>query len=423
MLRSLARVLALPDPEIRLVWALALAIALGVTAVVPILPLYARELGADVRFVGYMMAAFMAARLPMQALAGAASDRFGRRALMGVGLGLYAAASLAFPLVTDKSWLLALRAVEGAAAACFMPAALAYVADRMPEARRARAVSALAVAENVGLLLGPVFGGVLAAALGLKAPFFVLGAVCFLGTWGVWRLQAPVASRPLRGSGSLAAPDPSHRAGTGPLRLPPAKAPALPRWRPRPVLPARLEAAIASRALTSGFAMGLYETVWPIYMLDRGATAWEISLSWTLFAVPPIALAGASARAVERWGPLLPAALGGAFSALIIVSYDLAPAPWTILTLSTVEALGFAFAYPAYNALLIRLAPEASRGRVIGRSGAFWTAGALLGAFACPWLYQIDPTACFVVTGGAVALGVAGLFAGVRSEKMHDKTF
>jgi MFS family permease len=375
-----------PGPE-GLVWWLTALASIGVTSVIPLFPLYASEQGADLHMIGLMTAAFLVTNLCCLYAAGKLSDRLGRRPLMAAGLLGFALCSVGFLWLRNPWAFVALRAVEGVAAACFLPAALAYVADRYPAEERGVRIAQLAMAENLGLLLGPVFGGLMAASFGLASLFGSLAVMCGVGGVMVYNLPKDDVHV-----------DPEAHLARGPGH-----------WKE---VHRGLLAGVATRALAGGFAFGLYQTIWPLYMKRLGAVPWDVSMSWTLFAVPSVLLAAFSGKLIDRRGPALPAVLGASFSAVVVGSYALSPNVTGLLALCMVEGIGFAFAYPAQNALTIHAASPAMRGRVIGVVTAVKTFGALVGALATPWLYGISPLYCFGATSmvllvGAVALALA----------------
>jgi DHA1 family multidrug resistance protein-like MFS transporter len=360
-----------------LVWWLALVQASGMTAVLPILPLYADKHGADLSFIGLMVGAYMAANLIGLPPAGWLSDRMGRRRLMAIGLLGFGLASFGF-LIFDSPWaFVILRACEGLAAACFTPAALAYVADRAPEGLRGTRIAQLTVAQNVGMLIGPVFGGGLVMAFGLAAPFWALAVLCGVGGLLVARLPG--------GGHAEAQARREKTGGRDPVGI----------WKEIRWLPF---AGLSFRVLANGFAIGMYESIWAIYLRDLGGTPWHISLSWTLFALPAIVLAGMAGRTIDRGGPVRPLVLGALFSSILVMSYGMTQSVPLLLWLGVVEGIGFAFAYPAQSAMMVQLAPEALRGRVIGLITAMSTIGALIGAMLSPLLYKNSPFWVFAVT-------------------------
>lgn len=364
-----------------LVWWLALVQASGMTAVLPILPLYADQYGADLSFIGLMVGAYMAANLIGLPPAGWLSDRFGRRRLMAVGLIGFGIASFGFLLFHDPWAFVVLRACEGLAAACFTPAALAYVADRAPNGQRGLRIAQLTVAQNVGTLIGPVFGGALVMAFGLASPFWALAILCGVGGLLVARLP---------GAGRADAQERRARnGGRDPVGI----------WKEVQWLPF---AGLSIRVLANGFAIGMYEAIWSIYFKDLGGTPWHISLSWTLFALPAIIFAGLAGTIIDRKGPALPLVLGALFSAIIVLSYGMTQNVMVLLLLGVIEGIGFAFAYPAQSAMMVQIAPEALRGRIIGLVTSMSTIGALIGALGTPLLYKNSPFWVFAVTSSVL---------------------
>lgn len=382
--RLRALIPSLPRGPEGLVWYLVLLQSVGVTAVLPVLPLYAAEHGADLAFIGWMVGAYMAANLLATYPAGWLSDRIGRRPLMGAGMALYGLASLGF-LAFQHPWaFVLLRAIEGIAGACFVPTAIAYVADRCaPEVRGVR-LAELTAAQYVGLLAGPAIGGALASTFGFASPFWVLALLCMLSAGLVVRLPGADPVEPGEASDTQ-----DGWAGV--------------RW--------SIVLGLGARAVAAGFAVALYETVWAIYLRDLGASTWEISMSWTLFAVPPIVLAGMAGRLIDRTGPQRPLLWGTVFSAFIVASYALTRRVELLLVLGVIDGIGFAFAYPAQNALMVAAAPEALRGRVIALITALGTVGSLIGVVVIPRLYPSGPlwvfglaSALLLASGGGLAL-------------------
>lgn len=374
-----------------LVWGLTVMAATGITAVLPVLPLYAKGMGADVHFIGGMMAAYWAMNLICLPLGGWLSDRWGRRPVMLAGLLGHTVASAGFLLTDQTALFLVLRGIEGFAGACFMPAAMAYIADRAPLSRQGERMAHLAAAENAGMLLGPIIGGALAGWFGLGAPFAALTALGLLGVAMVLRLPAP-----------------QRRPATPAPKGPDANRSEI-RW--------GLAIGVAVRALGAGFSFGMLEVVWPLYLTNLGASIWQISLSWTLFAVPMLILSRWVGPLIDRFGAGRPAVFGAAFSALVLVCYPLAGGPWMAILLSMIEGIGFAFSYPGQNALLIQVAPERLRGRTIGLIGTVRTVGAVVGSLVTPYLFAISAGACFGTSALIIAVGMAGLAIAIHRDQ------
>jgi DHA1 family tetracycline resistance protein-like MFS transporter len=164
---------------------------------IPVLPpLLLQLLGHDpvaaARTAGILGTVFSAMQLLFGPLQGALSDRFGRRPVLIVScLGLAGAQAVA-ALAPTWQWLLLGRVLAGVAAAN-VSTATAYLADILPESERAAGFGRIGIAFGVGLVLGPVVGGIL-GGFGLRVPFWA-GAVVGLFNAG-WAAFALTESLP-----------------------------------------------------------------------------------------------------------------------------------------------------------------------------------------------------------------------------------
>ena len=147
--------------------------ALGIGAVVPVIPLFARDLGAGDGLVGVIVAMRAIGTTTLDVPAGLAASRFGQRITIGVAGAVLVTAGLAGAL-SDGSGLLAISVfVIGAGSALFMTARLAFMAEQVPLPRRGRALALVGGTHRVGLFVGPVIGGFVGQAFGLEAAFLI----------------------------------------------------------------------------------------------------------------------------------------------------------------------------------------------------------------------------------------------------------
>jgi MFS family permease len=170
---------------------------------VPLLPLYARELGADAQSIGLIMAASTLTGVLVKLPAGAWSDVVGRRRLLAAGAFVFACLPFAYLAVSGLAALVLLRVVHGSATAIFGPVATASLSDVAPASRRGAWLSAYSTVQGLGQTAGPVLAGALIAAgrfdlafvaaglIGLPAPFIVAG----------WRQGPDPAPSPARWKG------------------------------------------------------------------------------------------------------------------------------------------------------------------------------------------------------------------------------
>ena len=170
---------------------------------VPVLPLLARDLGADPPLVGFVMAASTLTGVALKLPAGALSDRFGRRRLLVASTAIIALLPFGYLGISTLSALVALRFVHGSATAIFSPVASASVADLAPAARRGTWLSSYSTAQGTGQVLGPLLAGYLVAAGNFNRAFSIAGVIGIVAALIVARLprtparEAPRTVRPV----------------------------------------------------------------------------------------------------------------------------------------------------------------------------------------------------------------------------------
>jgi DHA1 family multidrug resistance protein-like MFS transporter len=153
----------------------------------PLLPLFARDLGAGPALIGFVMGASTLTGIVVKLPAGALSDVFGRRRLLLAGALVFATLPFTYLLASTLVVLVLLRFVHGSATAIFGPVASASLSDIAPATKRGTWLSTYSTAQGAGQALGPVLAGYLIAAgrfdlafaaaglIGIGAPVIVAG--------------------------------------------------------------------------------------------------------------------------------------------------------------------------------------------------------------------------------------------------------
>jgi EmrB/QacA subfamily drug resistance transporter len=123
------------------------------------------DLGASIEQLEWTVNAYNLSFAVLLMTAAALGDRFGRRSVFAVGLGLFALASAACALAPSVGWLIAARAVQGIGAAILTTLGLALVSTAFPPERRGSALGAFFAITGLAVASGPLVGGAIAEGL------------------------------------------------------------------------------------------------------------------------------------------------------------------------------------------------------------------------------------------------------------------
>ena len=143
------------------------ASTMGVGFIGPLLPFYARSLGATGLTIGLIFSGFSLARFVFMPFIGRLSDRFGRKRFITTGLAIVTLFSLAYLKVDSIGSLLVVRFLHGAASGMVVPVAQAYIGDIAPKGREGSVMGTFMVFLFTAFGIGPLLAGPLADRFGL----------------------------------------------------------------------------------------------------------------------------------------------------------------------------------------------------------------------------------------------------------------
>lgn len=361
-------------------------VMLGHGIISPVLPLFAESFGVQVALVGTTVGAFGLARLFVDLPAGYLSERWGRRILLVGGPAVTALASVASGLSPNLWVLLAFRFLAGAGSAMYMTGALIYLAEITDETNRGRLMSIYQGSLLLGAGSGPAVGGFVAALLGYRAPFYVVGALAVAATvWAFARLPEPGPSRPKEEP-----PPPSGRAAAAP------QAPAAPSDGPQAGirnLLSRVDFWMVGLLtfVLFGTRVGSRLTILPLMGDSRlGMSEWALGLVFSMMAFLNLVTLAPSGVMADRFGRkavIVPATL---ITGLAILLFAVSNHVWLFVLAGVVLGVGAGIAGPAPAAYAVDIAPPGLRGVTMGLYRTFGDLGFFLGPILAGWLADVS---------------------------------
>ena len=153
---------------------------LGLGIVAPLMPIYARELGATTLILGFIYSSFSIARTTFTPIVGFVSDKFGRKPFILLGLISYSVVSILYIFARDPGDLIVIRFFHGLSSAMVIPCAMAYVSQLAPRGEEGRTISSFNMALLGGIGFGPFLGGVIKDIFGFKLAFISMSILTVL---------------------------------------------------------------------------------------------------------------------------------------------------------------------------------------------------------------------------------------------------
>jgi len=375
---------------------------LGFATVIPLLPLYLTErMGASVKLVGAVVAAFALTETFLKAAWGSVADRLGRRPMIMAGLVVSSIAPLLMSVLRQAWLFVPLRVIDGAGSSALWPAASAIIADTTPPHRRATAMGALNMFFLAGFAFGPTLGLYVVGFTGSYTAGFYLAAIVLL-------IAAVVAAFTLRGLGQTHLPpsdvDIVGYHGTAPN---PELEAVVEEARRVPLLGVMLVVAFVQT-----FGAGLLAPILVIYA--KRIVGLSEQMIGTLFLVLMLTVALASLAAghiADRWGKMRSVSVGMVMGSLGVWLLPLSPRLTLLAASAVLLGVSYALSMPAWHALVSELAPPGRTGLAMGAAqtaqGLGLVLGPLLGGIMWDTLGHRSPffgAAALLTVGTAVSL-------------------
>lgn len=367
----------------------------GFGIITPVLPLYADSFGLGPSLIGVVIGIYGAARFLANIPAGRLAEVYGRRPVLIGGTLLTAVSSALVASAQSLPQLLAYRVMAGMGAATVLVAGQIMVGDLAGPENRARLMSTYQGFFLVGVGIGPLPGGVLADAFGLRVPFIAYAVFSALA--GLVALCLIAETKPTVAS-SVATPDTTGRDDASVWSI--VRSPAF--------------VLVSAVTFVQFFARtGALFNVVPLVGRERlGLSSAQIGLTLTLVSVLNIATLYHSGVLSDRFGRKPVIWPSTVISGVSVAAFAFSGGYVAFLGSALLWGLASGVSGPSPGAYIADLAPATRRGRIFGLYRTCSDAGYIVGPLLLGWLVSLVgytaplllTTAMFLVAGGLFAL-------------------
>ncbi len=351
-----------------LIWFVFLVIVIdlvGFGLVIPLLPFMAPSLGGDASDVAFIMITYAVGAAVIAPLWGRLSDRSGRRFALVLAL-LASSAAYVVTALSDTLFQVYLgRALSGLAAGS-LPVATALMADLSPPERRAKAMGLVGTAFGLGLIAGPVLGGLLTGdSESFALPFYTAAAMSMIAAiFAFWLLPVQMV-KPA-----------GIKVGDSEVESPPS------------VLAPRKNKLLLMQYVTHTCSVSSIIYLFPLWVAD--AYQWgpsNVGYFFGVVGVSMITLQGGLLATLSRtFGHLNVLRVGALVFALSLFVVAFGEATLWMPAMIFFAFSGSTVCLPLLNAIASEIVQSNHRGRMMGMTASASSAGRIIGPLFAAWL-------------------------------------
>jgi len=351
-----------------LIWFVFLVIVIdlvGFGLVIPLLPFMAPSLGGDASDVAFIMITYAVGAAVIAPLWGRLSDRSGRRFALVLAL-LASSAAYVVTALSDTLFQVYLgRALSGLAAGS-LPVATALMADLSPPERRAKAMGLVGTAFGLGLIAGPVLGGLLTGdSESFALPFYTAAAMSMIAAiFAFWLLPAQMV-KPA-----------GMKVDDSEVESPPS------------VLVPRKNKLLLMQYVTHTCSVSSIIYLFPLWVAD--AYQWgpsNVGYFFGVVGVSMITLQGGLLATLSRtFGHLNVLRVGALVFALSLFVVAFGEATLWMPAMIFFAFSGSTVCLPLLNAIASEIVQSNHRGRMMGMTASASSAGRIIGPLFAAWL-------------------------------------
>lgn len=366
--------------------------------IIPFLTLYMKnDIKIDEVLIGVVLMGYTLSGIPAMIVGGALADKIGRRVVLLSSLGLMSLTILMYFFAFDFYSLFAVALVDSFVGTMYMPAANAMIADVIPSEGRPKAFSTLRIGWNVGIVFGPVAGGIIVATSSIKVLFLFGAAILFVAF--IMNLLFIPETKP-KDTGE-----------------------AITFRKVLAVASDRPFFSLCALTCVFWFFFSQWMSVLPLYSTEQlGIEEYEFGLLFAVSAIMVVLfqIPVTSRTELRRRSAVLLVGqfIGSLGFGLIFLAWDF----FSLLACIVVITIGELIYMSIVSALIADLSPESKRGIYMGFSGFVQTLGSGIGFFFGMWLLATMPQQQYIwlvfsSIGFIALLGYAPLARMIGPEK------
>jgi len=331
---------------------------------IPVIALYASELGASVGIIGLIIGLYSVTNTLANILFGRLIDRVGYKVPLIAGLVGDAVSMFFYSLCRLPIHLALVRVLHGTSGGLVGPATMSITADYSDRTQKGRAMSFYGMSLAAATLVGYGVSGVLASRLGYET-VFLFGAIIL--TIGVMLSFSLPGNRQKDGMAAKTSPGGDFK---------------------------KVKDLFRRRGLTVSycsifaqyFTFGGVVTLLPLYVQSLGMEAFHVGMLLATFAIMFIIIQFSSGAFSDRVGRLIPITIGlglSTVSLLILPSVEVFP---LLAVAMALYGMAYGMLFPSISALVADHTISEERGMATGVFHALLTAGVAIGAPAMGWV-------------------------------------
>ena len=329
---------------------------------IPVMSLYAQELGAGVGTIGLIVGVYSIVNTPANIFFGWLVDKYGYKLILLAGLLGDSASMFLYTLCRTPLYLILVRIFHGVMGGIVGPATMSAISYHGGEARQGRNMAVYGMSLAAATLVGYGLSGVLSSRFGYDIVFQVGGGLLVAGAFLIFLL--PGRPETATAENKVSNPD-------------------------RP----KIGSLLKRRGLISPylsvfaqyFTFGSLVTLLPLYVKDLGMDSLYVGTLLSVFAIIFIAVQIPVSRISDRFGRMTTSIIGLAGGTVALLLIPATNAFATMAVLMAIYGAAFGAIFPSISAMVAENTTESERGTATGIFHALLTAGVAVGALTAGW--------------------------------------